>query len=267
LRESVSFDRAAAYYDRTRALPHDVMQRTIALLGDVLPHDGLCLEVGVGTGRIALPLMDEGVRVIGVDLSREMLRRLIANATNGAPALVQGDATRLPFREATFTSALASHVLHLIPNWRAAVDELARVVMPGGVIAVSRGVRGPIRKQGVEEDDPWEQRVTRRFFLEAGDPPWPPGLDNMRELDDHMAAMGATAGESPELTSEGTSTVNERLRTLDAGYWAACWAIDATTRSGAVARTREWALQEFGDLDAPRKTYEGTMWRSYRLAE
>jgi SAM-dependent methyltransferase len=267
LPDSVSFDRAAGYYDRTRSLPDDLMRRTIALLSDLLPHDGLCLEVGVGTGRIALPLMREGVHVIGLDLSREMLRRLLANAGDGAPAIVHGDATRLPFREAIFSSALASHVLHLIPNWRAAVDELARVVMRGGVIAVSRGVRGPIRQQGVEEDDPWEQRVTRRFFLEAGDPPWPPGLDAMQELDDHMAAIGATAGESAELMSEGTSTVNERLHTLDAGYWAACWAIDPAVRSQAAARTREWAWEEFGDLDLRRTTYEGTMWRSYRLAE
>lgn len=264
--DSVSFDPAAGYYDRTRALPDDLMRRTIALLTDLLPRRGRCFEVGIGTGRIALPLMREGLDVVGLDLSTQMLRRLLENAGPAPPSVVQGDATRLPFRDAAFTSALASHVLHLIPRWRQAVDELARVVEPGGVITVSRGLRGAIRQQGVQQDAPWEQRVTHHFFVEAGDPPWPPGLDRMEDLDEHMLAMGASVRHVAELAAEGTSTIAERLHTLEAGYWAACWTLDADVRRRAAASTREWALREFGDITMDRPTYEGTVWRAYRLA-
>ena len=61
--ESVSFDRAADYYDRTRAVADSVMAQLIPLLVAEIPPGEPCLEIGIGTGRIALPLVDEGVRV------------------------------------------------------------------------------------------------------------------------------------------------------------------------------------------------------------
>ncbi|HEV2415610.1 MAG TPA: class I SAM-dependent methyltransferase, partial [Candidatus Dormibacteraeota bacterium] len=127
---SVSFDRAADYYDQTRSLPDDLMQRLVPMLVAELPRDGRCLEIGVGTGRIALPLIESGINVVGVDISAEMLRRYVEKA----PANIEvalADATRLPFADRTFTSAIASHVLHLIPGWVTALDELVRVVAPG----------------------------------------------------------------------------------------------------------------------------------------
>jgi SAM-dependent methyltransferase len=64
-----------------------------------------------------------------------MLRRLVANAGGARPfPLLQADATRLPLADKVFGCALAVHVLHLIPDWRAAVDEAMRVLRPGGVL-------------------------------------------------------------------------------------------------------------------------------------
>ena len=51
--------------------------------------------------------------------------------------LAQADATRLPFAAGTFGSVLAVHVLHLIPDWRVAVDEAVRVLRPGGALVAS----------------------------------------------------------------------------------------------------------------------------------
>lgn len=240
------------------------MSRTIALLVDELPRDGRCLEIGIGTGRIALPLIRHGVDVVGADLSREMMLRLRENAGDAVVPLVQADATRLPFRTGAFTSALASHVLHLIPHWREAVDELIRVVRPGGLLIVLRGARGRTRDQGVREDDPWHQRIRRRFFVEAGNPSWPPGLDSMDELDERMKEV-ASVHELPELMEEGTSTINELMRALEEGWWAACWSIDEQTRKSAAATARAWAEREYGDLDERRPTLGGSTWRAYRL--
>ncbi len=69
--KSLTFDRAVSYYDRTRALPREVSDAlTDALieLGQLQPGRR-CLEVGAGTGRIALPLVARGVDLAGVDLS------------------------------------------------------------------------------------------------------------------------------------------------------------------------------------------------------
>jgi SAM-dependent methyltransferase len=67
-----------------------------------------------------------------------MLRRLAANAGGRSPVpLAQADATRLPFAAGAFGSVLAVHVLHLIPDWRVAVDEAVRVLRPGGALVAS----------------------------------------------------------------------------------------------------------------------------------
>lgn len=136
--ESVNFDRAAGYYDATRALPETTMAQLTALLAGELAERQPCLEIGVGTGRFALPLRAAGIAMAGTDISGAMLGRLAANAGGGSPfPLAQADATRLPFAAGTFGSVLAVHVLHLIPDWRVAVDEAVRVLRPGGALVAS----------------------------------------------------------------------------------------------------------------------------------
>lgn len=255
--ESVSFDRAADYYDQTRSLPDETMDLLVARLLAEIPRDGRCLEIGVGTGRIALPLASRGVHVVGVDISGEMLRRLIEKVGRSAPPLAIADATRLPFRDRTFGSAIAAHVLHLIPAWKTAMDELARVVVPGGVLLASKGA---------EPRTEWQVKVRRRFFAEAGDPPWPPGIDTMQELDQEMRERGAAVRELEDVRSEGAYSISELLEALEKGIYAACWSIDDDTRRLAAAATREWARSEFGDLDATRPSWYSSDWRAYQLS-
>jgi ubiquinone/menaquinone biosynthesis C-methylase UbiE len=66
---SICFDQAADYYDQTRSLPSKGRDQVLEILTAELGDSHLCLDVGVGTGRIALPLAAAGVRIIGLDLS------------------------------------------------------------------------------------------------------------------------------------------------------------------------------------------------------
>jgi ubiquinone/menaquinone biosynthesis C-methylase UbiE len=104
---SVNFDRAAGYYDATRALPADSMDALTAMLAAELAGRGECLEVGVGTGRIALPLRERGIKLAGMDISGAMLRQMVANAEGSPPPLLQADVTRLPLAAGVFGSVLA----------------------------------------------------------------------------------------------------------------------------------------------------------------
>ncbi|HKC18532.1 MAG TPA: class I SAM-dependent methyltransferase [Candidatus Dormibacteraeota bacterium] len=256
---SVSFDQAADYYDRTRVIPDSVMAQLVPVLAEQLPKNELCLEIGIGTGRIALPLVDAEVRVIGVDIAREMLRKLIEKKRGAWPHIAIADATALPFGDQTFGSAVASHVLHLIPGWRAAVTELMRVVRPGGVLLVARGGR---------DRSPWVEQVSRRFFQEAGDPPWPPGASSIDDVDAAMSEHGVTARPLPNLGLESVSSLEQVIHAMEAGYWAACWAIDPAVRTRAASATREWARRELGDLDAERRgIWESSTWHAYDLPE
>ena len=141
--DSVSFDRAAAYYDETRGLSEEGVRRTTAVLSGLFSSAGRVLEVGVGTGQVSLPLHEAGVDLVGIDLAQPMLDALLEKAGGSSPfPLVRGDATRMPFRDRTFGGAFLRWVLHLIPDWRGAVREIARVLAPGAVFAASLGTYG-----------------------------------------------------------------------------------------------------------------------------
>lgn len=113
-------------------------------------HGGLILDVGVGTG-LELPMFDPDVSVVGVDLSEPMLRRAQSRAAREKLLQVAGlcvmDATRLAFPSDHFDAVVAPFVLTVVPDPAATLDELARVVKPGGEIVLVNHVgaeSGPI---------------------------------------------------------------------------------------------------------------------------
>ena len=151
---AVSFDRAAGFYDTTRGLPDEVIEAVIDVLAAEAAGRGRCVEVGVGTGRIALPLARRGIALIGADIAEAMLRRLVDNAGGRIPfPLLLADSTALPVAGGSVGAVVASHVLHLIPDWKAAVDEAARVLHPGGALLVDFGgtPRAPWHEWSVEQ--------------------------------------------------------------------------------------------------------------------
>jgi SAM-dependent methyltransferase len=129
-----SFDRVADVYDRTRAMPPEataaVTAGIAAVLRDAAPDPRL-LEVGIGTGRIAVPLAAAGIHVVGVDIAAAMLAQLRSKRAD--LAVVVADATAPPFRAAAFDGALFVHVLHLMPG-AVVLRAARRLVRPGGVL-------------------------------------------------------------------------------------------------------------------------------------
>jgi SAM-dependent methyltransferase len=133
--ESIVFERAADIYDATRGFPPGVAERVAALVARAaeLKTGARLLEIGVGTGRLALPLAGRGLRVTGVDLSRRMMERLLAKRGSLSVDVVHANAAQLPFARASFDAVLGVHVFHLIPRWRDVLQEIARVLDPRGV--------------------------------------------------------------------------------------------------------------------------------------
>ncbi len=133
---SISFDNAAHFYDETRGFPAGVETNAAAAIARVAGFTGgeRVLEIGVGTGRIALPVAPYVQRYFGIDISPLMMRRLLEKRGDEPISLVQGDATRLPFPRAAFEAVMAVHIFHLIPGWQQVLVELARVLKPGGCL-------------------------------------------------------------------------------------------------------------------------------------
>ncbi len=118
-----NFDRIADVYEETRRLPPIVRDGVAEQIASVFER-GRVLDAGTGTGRWAEALQDRGLAVVGLDVSGRMLTQARAR---GLRTVVRGELTHLPFRDAAFDHAIAIHVLHLLPDWRAFLDELIRV--------------------------------------------------------------------------------------------------------------------------------------------
>jgi phosphatidylethanolamine/phosphatidyl-N-methylethanolamine N-methyltransferase len=102
------------------------------------------LEVGVGTG-LALDLYPEGVKVVGIDVSHEMLekarRRVAKRGFTHVEALLEMDAEAMSFADASFDRIVAMYVLPVVPNPGRLLAELHRVCKPDGEIYLVNHVR------------------------------------------------------------------------------------------------------------------------------
>jgi len=102
------------------------------------------LEVGVGTG-LALDLYPEGVRVVGIDVSHEMLekarRRVAKRKFTHVEALLEMDAEAMTFPDASFDRIVAMYVLPVVPNPGRLLAELHRVCKFDGEIFLVNHVR------------------------------------------------------------------------------------------------------------------------------
>lgn len=105
---------------------------------------GDVLEVSIGTGR-NLPLYGSDVRLTGIDVSAAMLdfARRRATELGIAADLRVGDAQALELPESSFGTVVCTLALCSIPDPRAAVREMKRVLRPGGRVLLLEHVRSP----------------------------------------------------------------------------------------------------------------------------
>ena len=251
----MSFDRAADFYDATRALPADVHVKLTEMLMAELAWRGGCLEIGVGTGRIALPLAGAGVPLVGVDIAPKMLRRLVANA-GGRPPFPLGvaDVTALPFVSGGFGAVIASHVLHLISDWRAAVDEVVRVLRPGAVFLVDFG--GAPRA-------PWHE-TTGAALKAHGVVRMRPGTSDPRPVVDHL---GPRARSRPldTLTMTVERTLAQDLADWEGQLHSWTWTLTPQQIAAAVHSVRRWASDNQWPLDRRVELERTIQWWAFDI--
>jgi SAM-dependent methyltransferase len=163
-------ERVAARYDESSAemFEPSVVDPAVDFLAG-LAGDGDALELGIGTGRIALPLTRRGVRVKGIDLSEAMVARLRAKPDGEGIEVEIGDfaTTRV---EGTFT--LAYLVFNTIMNLRtqdeqvACFQNVAAHLDPGGCFVIEVGIPGLQRLPPREIFQPFRVSATRLGFDE-----------------------------------------------------------------------------------------------------
>ncbi|WP_137289782.1 class I SAM-dependent methyltransferase [Natronorubrum halophilum] len=132
------YDGLAETYAAQRSEDGPEMDVLAALL-DSLPGAATILDAGCGQGTPVLERVCDSASAVGVDFSREQLELAATNAP--AASLVQGDMTTLPFRDDAFDAVIAFHSLIHVPidEHQAALDEFARLLVPGGRVLLSEG--------------------------------------------------------------------------------------------------------------------------------
>lgn len=241
MRDSIVFDRAADFYDATRGLPPSVMTRitdAVVRAGEITSATAL-LEIGVGTGRMALPLATAtGARVVGVDLSRLMLEKLREKQTTETVGVVWGDVMHLPFPNASFDRVLAAHIFHLVGDATATLREVARVLRPGGALLFT-----------------WQQ---------YGRNPFSDALDAARSTDQHLGFRGTgfleragwkPAGPVVQVNYSRTTTPRTHIQRMRDRVWSSQWTMsdeDLQARIDTVmAAVAEQGLAMDGAVELP----------------
>ena len=130
------FDRIAPVYDvmnRVMTAGLDRRWRKLAVSQVVWPGDRV-LDACCGTGDLAVEAERRGGRVVGLDFSPKMLER--ARKKSGAVEWIQGDALALPFPDGDFDAATVGFGVRNLADLESGLKELARVLRPGGKLAV-----------------------------------------------------------------------------------------------------------------------------------
>lgn len=271
---SISFDPVADAYDSTRGYPAGVEQSIALALEQTAgaSEQTAFIEVGIGTGRIAIPLASRGHTVTGVDISEKMLARLQSKlagqeweeysqpwgsrADESTPPerpvrrfarleptaslrLVTSNITTLPFLAHSFDVALAVHIFHLVDGWQQAVREALRVLRPGGMLLHCWD----------EHDDTALDAITRTW------------ISIVEELDGNASRVGT---ESPRMVSawlreqglsveelslarwETVSTPRHAFERISNRLWSRTWLVPDDLFLVSLQRLEAWMLEHFG---------------------
>lgn len=243
---SIAFDRAAGFYDETRGFPPEQVPYIAPLFvaAGNLTSTSRVLEVGIGTGRIALLLAPHVARITGIDLSRPMLDTLRTKRAGERVTVLESDATRLPFGADTFDAAVSTHVFHLIPDWRGALRDVARVLRPGGVLlnAWNDNQRHNAGQQDLH--DLWVAASGLETLPNVGLP--------RDQYGTFLTDSGwQRVGERQTHDFVRTQTTRDFLERIEQRVWSSTWRLSPEAHARGVAAVRAAIAARGLDLDAP----------------
>ncbi len=192
------FDELVAFFDQMAQTEwlSEIHWQLIDRSGDWAERD--VIDIGCGTGRLLLKNGAAAGSITGIDLSENMIQAANLNAERAGMAgkshFSVGDAYRLPFTTAMFDVALSTCVMFLLPEPEKGIEEMLRVLKPGGRIAMLnpsekmspeaiQSVINDRKLTGFEKEtlEKWSNVSTKRHRY------------SQEQLDDMFAYLGATS--------------------------------------------------------------------------
>ena len=243
-RVDFSFDeRVVALYNKARAHPPDVSKEIGQAITKEVHNNKRVLEIGVGTGRIALPVAQAGCDVIGFDLSPHMLGEFLSPDSNsGSLSVLQSDMHTMPFESKSFDAVLAVHVLHLAKDWQQVIREAARVLKSGGAFIQGDDWIDPHSVVGRLRDE------LRMHAVRLNPNLMPPAAGISKA--DFMATLGGTEV-TEYIAAEWTTYMspNDRIAVVEQRIDAESWILTDDEFEKMLIHLREFAANIWDDLD------------------
>jgi ubiquinone/menaquinone biosynthesis C-methylase UbiE len=254
---AISFDRAADFYDQTRAMPPDIADQVTQCILQLsrATSETHFFEPGIGTGRIALPLIERGYAYTGADISEQMmdkLRQKLADQPHRL-MLVNADITALPFEDGAFDVAIAAHILHLIADWRTALAEIRRVLKPQGVLIYFHHPGS-----GATRHDPIDEQWRKILEGYSYRPSFVGAVTD--DVLGYFEAQGLAMETVPVAQISRTRTVAEALQTYCDRIYSHLWQIPEPIFTPALEDLKSWVQQTYPNLDEQfESVYEVTV--------
>lgn len=225
--QMLNYDRAAEYYDRTREIQGDVALEIGAFIAEKAGftlNDHL-LEAGIGTGRIAVPLVPHVGSITGVDISPKMMWKIPPKQPVNPIRFGVADVHDLPFAAHTFDAVYVSHVLHLVSNPLRLLQEAKRVVKPDGIFLRMRN-RYENEEQLQPIYDAWDAATKK---------PNSANTTRWNRIGDALFASGWRLQAQQAFTFTYTNRVADLLERLEERQWSSTWIIDDETWKQGLA--------------------------------
>ncbi|MBI2993766.1 MAG: class I SAM-dependent methyltransferase [Gammaproteobacteria bacterium] len=232
---SKNFDPHARIYDATRTFSPGSQKVIVdSIVRSVCATRGSrFLELGVGTGRFALPIVRRGYRLTGIDISENMLRNFRGKLRHSglAARLLKADAGSLPFADGVFDVVMAMLVLHWMPDFRKTLSETRRVLRGDGCLVFYNGrPRSANINELNDEDGLTEVDIAWQRILNAYRGDRPAEVASETDILEALHQMGA------------------KIETKEVGKW-----VRKITPRETIARLKTRSFSE--DRDLPRDDF------------
>jgi SAM-dependent methyltransferase len=260
--QRVDFSANASVYDRRHGavLPQHVA-RELADAGGLEP-EARVLDIGAGTGRVAIAFAEIGYQVTALDPARRMLDEVRLKAHDCRVHLVAGEGARLPFGRSYFDAVILARILYLMEDWTAVLREVSDVLKPGGFLLHEWG--------NGKAGEPWVQirEKLRALFLDAGvETPFHPGARSEAEVDDFLTELGFVRRERLSAGPGPCMTLHDFVGRIAAGEFSYIWNIPAHIQESCIQLLHKWCRDTFEleqSLPMPAQL-EWTVYRKERL--
>lgn len=156
---NISYDVVGKTYDTARCADPEVMQGLVEYMNPMAGKK--YLDVSCGSGNYTIALYNQGLDIIGIDISQEMLKK--AQAKGPTIPWLQGDVQALPFEDNTFDGMYCIHAIHHYKDLELAFKEMYRVLAPGGTLIVFTLFVEQCERQWLGHYFPFLEEIARKI--------------------------------------------------------------------------------------------------------